>query len=95
MSFEPILYRLKVKPDAFEEITAGGIVIPKQTAEKEQTATVTGTVVSVGQSAFEGAALLKSGDRVLYAKYGGLIHRENGEEFRFLNDEDIIAIERG
>jgi len=94
MPFIPVLYRIKVKPDAIEEVTAGGIILSATTQEREQAATVTGVVVGVGDSAFEGSQVVREGDRILFAKYGGLVHKENGIEFRFLNDEDLIAIER-
>jgi chaperonin GroES len=94
MPFEPCMYRIKVKPDPVEEVTAGGIILAQTTKERDQAATVVGTVIAVGPSAFDGNEVLKVGDRILYAKYGGLVHREGDEEFRFLNDEDLIAIER-
>lgn len=94
MPFEPCMYRIKVKPDAVEEVTAGGIFLAPTTKERDQAATVVGTVIKVGPSAFSGELVLKEGDRILYAKYGGLVHKENGEEYRFLNDEDLIAVER-
>lgn len=93
MPFQPALYRIKVKPDPVEERSAGGIVIPTSTKEKEQLAAVTGTVVAVGVSAFEGKQVVKPGDRILYAKYGGLVFEEGGHEYRFLNDDDLIAVE--
>lgn len=95
MPFVPVLYRLKVKPDPIEEVTAGGIILSQVTKDREQGATVTGTVVAVGPSAFEGAEVVQVGDRILFAKYGGLVHKEGEEEFRFLNDEDLIGVERG
>lgn len=94
MPFAPAMYRIKVKPDPVEEKTAGGIIITADTKAREQGATVIGTVVAVGPSAFEGSGVLTPGDRILYAKYGGLVHKEDGIEYRFLNDEDLIAIER-
>jgi len=94
MAFEPVMYRLKVKPDAVEEVTAGGIILTPQVTDRDKAATITGTVLAIGSSAFNGSPIVEVGDRVLYAKYGGLVHKENGEEFRFLNDEDLIAVER-
>lgn len=94
MPFIPVLYRLKVKPDAIEEVTAGGIILAATTKERDQAATVTGTVVGVGESCFEGAQVLTEGDRILFAKYGGLVHHEDGVEYRFMNDSDVIGIER-
>jgi len=94
MAFEPVLYRLKVKPDAIEEVTAGGIILSAVTKERDQAATVTGVVVGVGPSAFEGSQVVVEGDRILFAKYGGLVFKEDDIEYRFLNDEDLVAIER-
>jgi len=94
MAFEPVLYRLKVKPDAIEEVTAGGIILSAVTKERDQAATVTGVVVGVGPSCFEGADVLREGDRILFAKYGGLVHKENDIEYRMMNDSDVIAVER-
>lgn len=91
MTYTPVVYRIKVKPDSVEETTAGGIIIPTQVKDQEQLATTTGTVVAVGPGAFEGSPVLKPGDKILYAKYGGCVFREDGQEFRFINDEDVIA----
>jgi len=94
MAFQPIMYRLKVKPDAVEEVSKGGIIMTPQVTDRDKAATVTGTIVGIGPSAFEGADVVRIGDRVLYAKYGGLIHREENEEYRLMNDSDIIAVDR-
>lgn len=94
MPFVPVLYRLKVKPDPVEEVTSGGIILSAVTKERDQAATVTGTVVSVGPSAFEGADVVSEGDRILFAKYGGLVHREDDVDYRFLNDEDVVSVYR-
>jgi chaperonin GroES len=94
MPFEPVIYRIKVKPDPVEEVTAGGIILSQSTQQSEKNATVTGIVVGVGPSAFEGEIVIEPGDRILYAKYGGMVFYENGQEYRFMSDEDIIAIYR-
>lgn len=93
--FEPILYRIKVLPDAVEEKTQGGIYIPQKAADMEQKAGMTGTVVAVGPGAFDGQGTVKEGDRVLFVKYAGTLCTESGTEYRYLNDEDIIGVERG
>jgi len=90
--FQPVLYRLKVKPDTVEEKTAGGIIIPQGAANLEQKAGMTGTVVAIGEGAFDGQDVVKVGDRILYVKYAGTLFTENGEEFRYINDEDCISV---
>lgn len=90
--FQPVLYRLKVKPDPVEEQTAGGIFIPQDIQKKEQVAGQTGVVVSVGPTCFEGQPYVKPGDRILFVRYAGILFNEDGAEYRYLNDEDIVGI---
>lgn len=98
MAFQPVGYRLKVKPDEVEEKTAGGIIIPDQVKDRDRQATTTGLIVAVGSEAWEdvgkGRRWAKSGDRCMFPRYAGSVHKdEDGTEYRFLNDQDIIAIE--
>ena len=93
----PCGHRVLVKIDEVEEKTAGGIVIPKTIAAKEEEAGIFGTIVAIGETAwkdFGGRSWASTGDRVMIAKYGGFIAQEPGatEKFRILNDEDIIAV---
>jgi len=86
-------------PDPVEAKTAGGVFIPEQAKEKQQFATVKGTIVSVGPNAFAewGQGNGPSpGERVVTAQYAGLnIDGEDGKKYRLCNDEDIIGILRG
>ena len=93
----PCGHRVLVKIDEVEEKTAGGIVIPKTTAERQEEAGIFGTIVAIGETAwkdFGGRSWASIGDRVMIAKYGGFIAQEPGtaEKFRVLNDEDIVAV---
>lgn len=90
--FQPVLYRLKVKPDDAQEKTAGGIIIPQQAANLEQKAGMTGTVVAIGEGAFDGQGTVKVGDRILYVRYAGTLFTEDGVEYRYINDEDCISV---
>lgn len=95
----PVGHRVLVKIDEVEEKTAGGIIITKTTADREQEAGIFGTVIAVGETAwkdFGGRAWATVGDRVMIAKYGGFIAQEPGtaEKYRILNDEDIVAVIR-
>lgn len=81
---------------AVDEQKVGSLFIPK-TAED---AKVWGTVVGVGPD-FQGDSLapagdepwiVKLGDRVLYARYGGNdIELPDGRKLLFLREEDVIA----
>lgn len=95
----PMDLRVLVLPDPVQEKTAGGIFLPDQSKEQEKYATVKGTLVAVGENAWEEAASRspgftrpKPGDRVMMAKYGGImIKGSDGQDYRIMNDEDVIA----
>ena len=84
-----------VKPDPVEETTKGGIVIAETIRDSHGSAQNTGTLLAAGPDAwreFKGR-WANVGDKVLFAKYGGLlIHGLDGEDYRLLNDEQITAV---
>lgn len=96
-----------VRPAPKKEVSDGGIIIPDSIRDREQAASVRGTIVSIGQSvdyldkeitvrdAFgETKVKLEPGDNIVFAKYGGVVYEdESGEIYRLLRDEDILAIE--
>jgi chaperonin GroES len=93
---KPAGHRLLVKPEQFQEKTAGGIFVPETTREKETKASMRGVVVEIGPTAWkafdDGQPWAMVGDTVIFAKYAGVEVRENGSEYRLINDEDIIAV---
>ncbi len=89
----PLGDRLVVKPMKREETTSSGIVLPDTATEKP----MQGTVVAAGPGRIndEGRRLLldvKTGDKVLYAKYAGTEYKLDGEEFLILREADVLAI---
>ena len=94
----PLEYKVLVLPKQVETQTKSGIILTATTQEREQAATVEGTVVAMSPYAFDEFANAKPGvgDTVLIAKYGGQIHTgRDGREYRLLNDKDILAILEG
>jgi co-chaperonin GroES (HSP10) len=91
----PILHRVLVLPDPVETTSKGGIIISTD-PKKERLAVETGTVISLGDTAFDEfktEVRPTTGDRVYYAKYSGKIIKDADEtEYVVLNDEDIVAI---
>lgn len=92
----PMLHRVIVMPDEVETVTKSGIVIPVD-PKRERTHVETGTVISIGETAFQGEFKAdirpKKKDRIYYAKYAGKIIKDsNDKEYLILNDEDILAI---
>ncbi len=96
---EPLDLRVLVKPDPVEEVTKGGIILAPTITEKEKYATVKATLVAVGVNAFAEAKANPAfappvpGDRVMIAKYGGvMIAGDDGQDYRIMNDADVVAL---
>lgn len=86
--------RILVKPEAAEEKTAGGIIIP-DTARQEKPEK--GRVVAVGEGKMseDGRILpmrVKVGDKVMFNKYGYDEIKIDGEEYFIVAESNIIAI---
>lgn len=97
--FEPLDLRVLVLPDPIEETTSGGIIIPLAKAERDKFAQQLGTLIAVGENAWEEATgrspnfhKPQPGDRILFSKYGGVvIDGKDGKEYRVMNDEDVVC----
>jgi len=89
-------FRVVIKPDPVEEVTAGGIVLAID-KRLEKGATDKGTVISIGPIAwmafkpYEGP-WCEVGDKVGYAKYAGKWVTENGEDFLVIDDQDVVVV---
>lgn len=95
----PCGHRVLVLPDEVQEQTKTGVVVMTQVQRvKEEMAQIEGTIVAIGPGAWSefGQPWACLGDRVIFAKYGGLIydkqHTRDGKTYRLLNDLDIVAI---
>lgn len=107
MRLEPAGHRVVIQIEEAEE-KRGSIYIPKTVQALERQATMKGIVLAIGPTAWQdygdGRPWCAVGDRVVFARYGGVTWREDilnadrlktGElEYRLLNDEDIIAVLR-
>lgn len=95
-SLEPTGHRVLIKPEALEEVTAGGIVLPTQDKKRKEQAQTIGTVVKVGKQAWrefsDGQPWANVGDRVLFQKFGGYEIEVEGVLHRVMNDEDVTAV---
>jgi len=91
---KPLGDRVVVKVASEEEKTAGGIYLPDTAKEKPQkgevVATGPGKLMDSGQRA---PMQVKTGDKVVFSKYGGTEVKVGGEEFMLLREDDIYAIE--
>jgi chaperonin GroES len=92
VKLQPLADRLVVKPIEREEVTKGGIVLPDTVKEKPQEGEV--LAVGPGRLSDDGKRIamdVKVGDRVIYAKYGGIDYKLNDEDVLILRESDILA----
>jgi len=87
LKIKPLEDRVLVEPQAAEEKTASGIIIPDSAKEKPQK----GTVVAVGAGTKEIEMQVKVGDTVLYGKYAGTELSLDGKDYLIMKQSDILA----
>jgi chaperonin GroES len=96
MKLRPLHDRVIVRRVEEEKMSAGGIVIPDNAAEKP----VRGEVLAVGNgkvadSGDVRALDVKAGDTVLFGKYAGTEVKVDGEELLVMREDDIMAVIEG
>jgi chaperonin GroES len=93
MKLQPLDDRIVVRPNEAEERTASGLVIPDTAKEKPQQGEV--LAVGPGRRADNTGELIpldiKTGDTVLYSKYGGTEVTVDGEDLLVLSSRDVLA----
>ena len=91
-SIKPLADRVVVKPEAAEEMTKGGLIIPDTAKEKPQK----GTVVAVGPGRVENGTKIdmtvQEGDTVLYGKYAGTEITLDGDDVMIMRESDILGV---
>ena len=85
-----------VRPDKVEEVTAGGIIMPQETRDREQLGTTVGIVIAIGLDAWSDLNPIepwaKVGDKINYAKHAGYSMRgQDGQDYVMMNDVDVLA----
>jgi co-chaperonin GroES (HSP10) len=95
-----------IKATKIEETTEGGIVLPSELTDKEQSIEQTGRVVDIGPCAYVGwkgcdiegktpaeCWGIKIGDLIEHKKYNGLDSKVEGQEgFRYVPDIEILGV---
>lgn len=88
VNIKPLADRVLVQPEAAEETTASGIIIPDTAKEKPQR----GTVIAVGSGKKDEPMTVKAGDTVLYGKYSGTEITVDDVDYLIMRESDIFAI---
>jgi co-chaperonin GroES (HSP10) len=83
-------WRVLILPLEIETKTESGIIVTTvENTEREQMANTTGQVVAMGE---ECNNWCKVGDRVVFAKFSGLVYLgKDNRKYRVINDQDIVA----
>lgn len=91
-------YKVLVRPKAVEARTAGGIILPDETKDRDQTASMEGAVVGISRLAFSfevNAPKAELGDTVVFQRFAGIrVTGNDGVEYRLMNDKDVVAVRR-
>lgn len=91
-SLRPLDDRVVLKVLDAEDKTAGGILLPDSAQEKPQRGKV--TAVGEGRLGKDGKRLkldVKKGDVVLFGKYAGSDVQVDGEDYKILRENEILA----
>jgi chaperonin GroES len=93
MKLRPLGDHIIVKPLEDEDVKRGGIIIPETAKEKPSK----GEVIAVGpgkimEDGKKKAMDLKTGDRIIYQKYGGNEIKINDVEHLIMTEEDVLAV---
>ena len=93
MHFRPLHDRVLVRRIDAEEKTSGGIIIPDTAKEKPQQ----GEIIAVGSGGRNEQGQLvpldvKTGDRVLFAKWSGTEVKIDGKDLLIMKETDIMGV---
>ena len=95
---EPKGYKLLIAIPKLEEKTQGGVIIPDKLKGLEQTASIVGLVIALGDAAYKDAEKFpdgpycKEGDFVIFRSYSGTRFKVQGKEFRLINDDTVEGV---
>lgn len=84
----PLHDRVIVKPNAAEEVTTGGIIIPDTAKEKP----MRGTVIAAGPGKPDEPTTVRENDTVLYGKYAGTEVSFEGQDYLIMRESDILCV---
>lgn len=93
MNIRPLHDRVIVRRMEEETMSAGGIVIPDNAAEKP----VRGEIIATGKGKITDSGDVRAldvnvGDKILFGKYAGTEIKVDGEELLVMREDDIVAV---
>ena len=88
MKLKPLADNILLKQTEAEETTASGIILATTTKEKPAIY----EVVSAGPGTKDVPMVVKAGDKVVVGKYTGSEIKLDGEDYKFVKQDDILAV---
>ena len=88
MKLKPLADNILLKQTEAEETTASGIILATTTKEKPAIY----EVVAAGPGTKDVAVTVAVGDKVVVGKYTGSEIKLDGEEYKFVKQDDILAV---
>ena len=88
MKLRPMADNILLKQHEAEETTSSGIILA--TTNKEKPAIY--EVVSAGPGTKDVTMTVKPGDKVVVGKYAGSELKLDGEDYKFVKQDDILAV---
>jgi co-chaperonin GroES (HSP10) len=95
---EPKGYKILIMLPQMEEKTDGGVYIPDEHRAREETASIVGFVLKMGdlcyadEGKFPTGSWCKEGDWVMFRAYSGTRFKIHNAEFRMINDDTVEAV---
>lgn len=94
---KPVGYKMVLAMIEPQQKTEGGIWKPDQLVDLEKSASVCGMVLKTGPDCYADkdrfvAPWCKEGDIVLTGAYKGTRFAIHGQEFRVINDDEVLAV---
>jgi chaperonin GroES len=92
-TIQPLFDNVLIRPIDAETKTASGIILPETAKEKPQVGVVMAIGTGkVGPKGDKHPMIVKTGQKVMYKKWGGNEIKVDGEEWTLVSQEDILAV---
>ena len=92
-SIKPLFNNVLIKPQEASTKTASGLYLPENAKEESQM----GEIMAVGEGKVspkgdQEKIIVKIGQKVLYKKWGGSDIKVEGEDWKIVDQNDILAV---
>ena len=93
---KPVGWRVLIKIKEAQEKTAGGVYLTPEAQDTARIAAQIGQVIEIGNEAYGDLERFsqnwcEAGDWIMIGKFAGVKFTINGEEYRIINDDEVIA----